>query len=363
MDQVWWNQITNAQHFINMIADTMLSGKSALVILGEKIPWYETMKRCVIERVKRNNSINSFEQVSSPRSGIGSYLLNRYYSEEQRTHYRPAISYAQFLAENHDAGLKDRFICVTGIDSKNIEEWMSFLTEYHQCCKKSKTIPTVFVLEGRDAALANKPGKGIVRIIYDSVISHYDKYTFCMLAVSTGKCSDIMKPYLAELAATLCEDDVELCAECIKMGREFLQDPMRALENVTAIATRSDGSAFEPVFVYDAKWLNKKIWEAQLKIVFPMIESYRSSFVENYAEDIRRLLPIENSHGNVITEPNEVEIGALKFMIVKQSVFWVDENEKQRLKQYWEVRNKLAHLKTLELFEMEIIMNEAQKMS
>ena len=126
--------------------------------------------------------------------------------------------------------------------------------------------------------------KGVSKIAYDKEITRFDTYTFCTLAVSGRKLPDFLKNYLAGLAAEVCGSDVELCAECIRRGNYFLKEPYDTIKSIAGSAIRSDGTAFsirleEPV-------INRLIWKAQLKIVFPVIEDYRGSFVEKYHREI-----------------------------------------------------------------------------
>ena len=54
--------------------------------------------------------------------------------------------------------------------------------------------------------------------------------------------------------------------------------------------------------VFDTAFLNRKIWEAQLKLVFPIIENFRSIVIDKYRADIERCLPIVNSHDEDVCE-------------------------------------------------------------
>lgn len=46
-----------------------------------------------------------------------------------------------------------------------------------------------------------------------------------------------------------------------------------------------------------------------LKILFPIIEGYRSGFVVKYNNTLKGILPIKNAYGDMITLPQDMELG------------------------------------------------------
>lgn len=357
MDKVWWNQITNAHRFIVSVTDTMLAEKSLILTLPKKIPWYETMKETIEYSVMKQNSQKSFDFVDSPQRNVGEFLMNRYCREEKRVQYRPNKSYACFLAECSDIVLNDRYVWVKNIPSYLYEEWILFLADYVKCMKKNRT-PAVFILELYEEVADSRGKKGIVNFSFQKEISDYDKYTFCALAASSVSCKDFLRPYLAETVSSVCGEDIELCAHCIRKGRQFLENPYEVLSQITKSERRSDETEFE--FPFHEEFLERKVWEAQIRTVFPQIEHYRRYFVDKYRGKIEKLLPIRNSNGEEITDPSELEIGALNYMAAAE-LLNLDTVEHNHLHMLKEARNTLAHLKTIPQKDVESIYNAALK--
>ena len=60
---------------------------------------------------------------------------------------------------------------------------------------------------------------------------------------------------------------------------------------------RSDKTAFWPDI--SEKQIAERMWEAQIKVVFPIIEKQRSIIVERYRKGIEALLPITGAYGEM----------------------------------------------------------------
>ena len=56
------------------------------------------------------------------------------------------------------------------------------------------------------------------------------------------------------------------------------------------------------------------MWEAQIKIIFPKMEQFRSAFIRKHHEKLMGVMPVRNSNGETIYEPDELELGTLYFI-------------------------------------------------
>ena len=94
------------------------------------------------------------------------------------------------------------------------------------------------------------------------------------------------------MALMICKPmaDAELACACIKRGRTFLEDPVKTIASIKKETFRSDGTDFWPDI--SEKQIAERMWEAQIKVVFPIIEKQRSIIVERYRKGIEALLPI-----------------------------------------------------------------------
>ena len=356
MDEVWWNHIIKAHKFMDDIVNAAAEGKSVLLSLPEQAPWRETLQNLVEDRLKLENSNNVMDYIPCHEEEAGLFLLNKYCKKERRASYRYGVSYAEFLGQCEDIVLNDRYIWVYDIPQDKCGEWMDFIVEYNKNVKE-KT-PAVFILEVKDDNLVNKARKGIRKLAFHQNISAYDRFAFCALAASdSSTCKEYLYPYLAELAASVCKDDIELCAQCVSRGNRFLKNPEETLKEILSEGCRSDGECF--TYSGSAEELKTLIWEAQLKNVFPVIEKYRSSFIKKHKDAIQKALPVSNSYGQKVTTPEEVEIGMLIYMVGNQLIH-VSSSEYQEMECFRDARNKLAHLNVIDFGSADLILRKAE---
>lgn len=352
MDRLWWNHITKAHKFMEDIVHTAVEGKSILLSLPENVPWRNTLLELVEDQLKLENPKNSFEIISCPEEEAGLYLLNQFCPEERRSSYRYGMTYASFLGQCEDTVLNDRYLWITDIPETKYDEWMNFIIEYNK--NVTNKTPAIFILEINKESFVHSAKKGLKKMIFSQNIGAYDQFAFCALAATENSCKDYLRPYLAELVATLCRDDMELCAECVRMGSRFLEDPIRVIHQIKEEKYRSDGNAY--CFSKNNEEIKTFIWETQLKHVFPAIEKYRSHFIKKYYAAIQSALPISSSYGELVDKPEDVEIGTLLYLAANGRIP-VNTNEYQELELYRNSRNKLAHLNILESDAVELILS------
>ena len=186
--------------------------------------------------------------------------------------------------------------------------------------------------------------RGIRKINYEKEIEHYDNYLFNMLAASSLKESELFKRYLAEAVSIMLPDDVELSSVCIGYGREFLNSPIQVIRNIVESESRSDGSRF--VIETEENDMQERLWEAQIKVIFPLVEKHRNAIVQKYQKNIQALLPIQTAYGEVFEEAGDVELGVISYLAAsgKIQMTYEDSCKVAVLKQ---ARNVLAHIGTL----------------
>ena len=88
----------------------------------------------------------------------------------------------------------------------------------------------------------------------------------------------------------------------------------------------------------------------QLKLIFPLVETFRRNFIRRYEEQIKNTPPY-------LWPPEEVEIGQL-YGLFAQRRWLLNEKDADDLEFYREARNKLAHLKILPFDELQKIFEK-----
>ncbi len=193
------------------------------------------------------------------------------------------------------------------------------------------------------------------KLIFDHQIGAYDKFAFCALAASDRHCREYLRPYLADLVSTVCNRDIELCAECVSLGNAFLENSIQVIRDIVREKCRSNGKNY--CFPGTEEEIRTKIWETQLKNIFPVIEKYRSSFIRKYRKYIDSALPITTSYGEQVVNPEDVEIGALVYMVGNGKIP-LESREYETLVVFREARNRLAHLNMLEPDAVDLILRK-----
>lgn len=351
MDQIWWNHIIKAHAFLENIVKEAAGGHSLLLTLPDSVPWKSTFLDLIREQLLMENPKNKLEVIECPEEEPGEFILQKYCKRETRAKYRYGVSYAQFLGKCQETVLNDRYIWVSDIPDEKVTKWLDFVSEYQKNVQ-DKT-PGIFILEVYNDAMIRKSKKGIRSLGFEQNIGAYDKYAFCALASSETNCKEFLRPYLAEAVASVCGDDVELCAVCVAKGMEFLNVPYETIQKVTEDLVRSDGERY--CFSKSQEEVDTLLWEAQLKYVFPLVENYRRYFVKKYYDFIKAALPINNGYGDQVMVPEEAELGNLMYLVERGGIP-VSAEESMELKRYRKARNELAHMNLLSNEELCVIL-------
>ena len=342
MDRIWWSQITKASLFASNVIEALASDISVVLSLPKHVPWYDSLCDIIKDGVIDNGIPRQIYHVEGD-SEPGQRLLERFCKPEVKLQYRIGKSYASFLAEQEAITLNSAIVWVENLDAHSLTGWISFIHEYNKKLP-AKRQGGIFLLETRgvDPVASSKK---IRCLSFSSEISAYDKYTFCTLISASAIVDNKVKPYLAELASTVCADDVELCAHCIAGGMDFARDPAAYLNAAAETQYRSDGTEYRMELTEDE--LRHRMWESQLRMIFPMIERYRMQFVDDHRSDIEKELPITNDFGEVMSVPEEVEIGLLYTLTKNGAIQMKDNAEFPKLRVFKQARNDLAHLSPL----------------
>lgn len=353
MDTIWWNKIPNAAQFIQRISDTVNEGNSIILQLPETIPWYGSLRAELEEDLRKQNSLGGLRFLNSENiNDPGEYLFRNNCKSEIRAEYRPSIGYARFLAEHEEIVLHEDIYWICIDSDKNLELWIAFVEAYYSKISRGKS-KCRFIFETRTHEVLNDR-KRIKVISYNDSIEHYDNVLFNMLVASSTNGNEIYKRYLAEAVSLMFPSDVEFAAKCISNGKLFLSDAKSTIESIANNCVRSDGSPFDLDITDDV--INERLWEAQIKIIFPIIEHYRNHIVQKYHDEISSALPITTNYGDTITSAADVELGPITSLVAGGKVNMTSADY-QKVVKYKDARNSLAHFSLLTQQEVDYIIS------
>lgn len=342
MNNIWWEKVANPCNFLKSIVQSVKNEESIILELPEYVPWYMTMRSIISDQIMQSNSTRQYNYIKDIDIEPGEYLFNEFCKKEKRARYRPSIGYAEFLAKSDDIVLNDCILWIYDVSKSRAVEWYNFIVKYNKAIDTHKNRCIIIVETREDNNLQEK--KEIKKISYQKEIGHYDNYLFNMMMSATLKESMIFKQYLAESVSLMFHDDIELSAQCISYGRAFLENPMEILHSISEQKLRSDGEAFE--IKISEEEIEKQLWEAQIKVVFPLIEKHRNNIVCKYRKEIDLLLPIKTEYDEEIKTAGEVEIGKLLYLAVSKQINMSVEDF-SKVSKLKNARNVLAHIKSL----------------
>ena len=319
MSDIWWRQITGARKFLDKTARTLAGGKSAVICLSETTPWRDDMRKILREFLNKKfggtKAVHEVDAAAVAEPEV--FVFENFCSDSVKFEFIPfgAKARVKFLAERNDIALNNTCIWIRDATKAQAEQWLSFIGDYNNFLRgRSKGI---FLVE-TDANLGLS-GKADIEIFsFANEVSDYDCFAFnILIAAEFGKGDKFTKR-----------------AECIKCGSDFLKDPQKFLEN----KSREE--------------IERAVWTTQLKLIFPLLEIFRSDFVKKYERQIEKLLPFEMTSGKKIDAPDDAELGDLYSILGGQNL---PQNDWEELKTYRDARNKLAHLTPLTLEEIQMI--------
>ncbi len=348
MDILWWNRLVNSVRFLEDIQDVLLSDESVQLVFEDEIPWKETMLETLEQRLSDKTDSKSFDildvsEVKSP----GKYLMERYCSQDERKKYWPTThgSPECFLAQNEDIVLNNRYVCITGISSGYADKWISSIGEYLSNCEGRESHGVFILLVEKSATVASKYLK---LFGYNDYVSDYDCMMLCLTIISSFSCSRAEKMYICEVASNIADNRVEHAGLLAARGCDLIKDPISVAKEVY----NENGIVCSSI---DEK-VKMAVWEAQIKLVFPRLESFRAEIIRKYEKKLQQYLPIRSSNNDIIEKPSDLEIGQLFYICKENRTDRItDVSEYEMLKKMREARNTLAHWEAISYDQMKAL--------
>lgn len=349
MNDFWWKAIPNAAMFIDDIAKKVLSDESVVYTINNTFPWKEqfinNLRQSIEGAFKELLIIHGDDCMDK---NPGDYLINRFCKDELRSKYRASVGTEKFLAVVADKTiLIDRFILLRDCNQTQAQQWSDFITRY-DAVRDKKAASCCFILECQSGYSITT---SLNNIIWEKYYHQYDINMYCLMIASDLKLSSILKSYISELSVILCEKDVEFAAKLTERGVDMIGNPEKTVEGIVNECRRSDNRNY-PM----PNNISNKIWEAQVKLFFPIIEKYRTRFIEEHINLFPINFKYDSAFGDSITDVHDLELGMIK-NLCSQGVLYINSQEYKELGFFRMCRNKLAHISCLELEDIQRIID------
>lgn len=372
--KLWWDEITGPSTLTRRIASELQNARSILLCVPEDLPWRKQMRSSVESCLRENSPNLLIDYLDCKTDGIDSqaifaYILDKYAMPDVKNGYRTSsgITLQQYIIEKQV--LQNRILWIKGADCHQVAHWLDFCKKYR--AKDSHS--GLFVIESYSKRLHGSLPSCICQLSYEESVSYYDALLFNNLLVSSYSTSLQWMQYKATVSSLLCRCDVELSTALIRETDFTRQSPIDVLEELSGTpyykirATAEGLDADHPFFLIRSGLcdeLKKRIWEAQLQVLFPLIEAERILFLGRYAGEVREALSTpyldKKGHtekyitqfGEPISNPQDVEVGTLYRMChlrraAQESdylLFLPKQENRERIELLRAIRNSIAHM-------------------
>ncbi len=361
----WWENITGANYIVTSVINCLLDGTGVALIVPSDLSWRNDM-RLVIEEAFRETGGSSEVLVSlidaedeySDDKSVGMFLLNKYgQSREIRNGYRELgkNSIQEYLKKK--GVLKNKIIWVKGAGGAIAQKWIDFC----HCYSSGTAENGLFVLEVHDVAKVTE-SSNLKCIYYEDNISTNDIQLFNEFVLSDNHdLNELWKDYIAVVSASLCETDAEISELLIRENDFKKESPEEGLKRIAAMdeyQRRGGDVKSQHILALvrnnEFKEIRHRIWVAQVRTLFPVIELERNGLIKKYKREIEIVLSkfkIEQYKETLKTAEN-VELGTLVYMMNTTDgksgyryLYIPDEMDSKRIYFLHECRNQLAHAK------------------
>ena len=343
IEEIWWKNLTNPSGFAKKIICSVLEGRSSAVIYENDIPWKEDFIQNILFEVERESpSMKTNIHRISGYVEPDEYIMQKYCNREERSLYWGPRDHskAKILSKSSKSTLKKSNVVIDLTNAENRDEWTGFVEEYTSYFSDEEE-HGVFLLLMKDTEFS---GTDNIRCFnYSRYIHDFDVFMLCMTILSSQNCSIQRKKYISEIAVSLAEDNVVVAGELAEYKGSLPINVSRIAEKVF----RENGLSCDDIAVK----IKNALWEAQVKILFPIIEQFRSRFIETNYDKLRKYKLDSYKASNVF----ELEVGQLYHLCYSQGIL---KKELGFLEKVRNARNSLAHLEFVPNSDVDILMSK-----
>lgn len=234
---------------------------------------------------------------------------------------------------NQDS-FRGQIIIVDGLEEKSWPTWKCFAEEYEVASRNQSLLErTVFIFPLTDSSALDPPHREVLLAVhrYNGYVERYDMLLYAASLYSIRSMSSVRRQLSTAISAELAQWDPELCERLARIEFRDLLGPVNEMRRLGEERGWSDvpldanddllwkagalqcidgnrvvHSSFLAVHSQERE-LNKRLWRAELGVLFPLIEQKRQGLIEELRDSIR--LPHITSFGEAISDPFDLEIG------------------------------------------------------
>ena len=361
--RIWWEDITGPRSIIEEIVDSLSDLKSVALELPVDCPWVSDMRLCAESRIRDEYGLEdlSLEVIADPGDDPLKYLLDHFARSEDRRNYRSSFAPQTYLRDHEVT--KGKIIWVVTRTETETDAWSSFVSNW----KPSSPVNGLFVIEAGNGVAERLPASPdrLCHIDYNARVSGYSISLFNGSLVAERSNSDAgvnRKRYQAALLTHVCGRNVEVAEMLSGHLDDFASDPIGTLKRAAVLLDNRDLLDGTHIFALcnrnNAEEVNRRVWAAQVEVLFPLIETLRLSIVESLADKLSVLLADEGlrGHDGPPTNIEDIELGGLVYLMASQKLEPHDPSQKRAIHLLRNCRNDIAHRRACPWEEVEKLL-------
>ncbi len=260
---------------------------------------------------------------------------------------------------------EQRIFCPRLSDRAQAQAWLKFIDESAllRRAHPDKPMPRIcLLLEGGALGVDAKRKVGVEVMDADAGVSFMDVLLVALSLARNTYGTGVKAQIVGQTCANLALWDFELVKRLVGESHDTLQSPQDFLKayaleqqwtpgmlpswaNGAAKTCDSTQRLHSATLALQAnkKEIASRVWAGQASVLLPIIELRRKEVIDEYRTLLRTHLPFTPLSGTPVTDPDDLEIGEIEFLLSRSRV------SVNRLSGIKHARNELAHLRSLPL--------------
>jgi hypothetical protein len=363
VNKFWW-QLPGPNAFITKIIDDVRDGRNVILCLPDHLPeGLDYAIRSNLDESERSmwHGLSATDDVVPPCNQILSFF-----------HIEGEIGIANQI---ESLCKKDSFIgkilWIQNLNKDSWPLWNDFILQYEQTCRSIPLIRrTVFIIPLVGEICKEAPDEDVTlskRKWYGAVDS-IDMLIFVNEMLRDKQMPRLLKKMAISVITNISLWDPVLARYFVDLDHEFIFKPTSVLEEYAKeigwVPSSADYSAYDwhsgkinsidgerkphsgALIMDENHWeINKRIWSAQVGVMFPFIEGRRQEILESLRDILK--VPFKTRFGDIIEDLKYLEIGHIETQIANNS-FPISYELRSFIQRLREARNALSHLEPLD---------------
>ena len=334
--------LPGAKRFMSSLCGTLRDGNSVVVHVPDDLPeGFDTVIRSSLGRALR---VSEFKATPAPLHD----LIREFAGNPSRVQ--------SVLDLCDDIGFRGRLVRLRGLNGENWPMWRDFLGQYAHASRSLSLLGRTLFLAPLAGCLpedATPPHVGLTMRVWDGVLDEVDLLLFAAEQLRERIDAPLLRALLANSVARVAAWDFETAAALVAESATTISAPADCLRRMacdrgwtidTPVEWRLGTGNREGVahaaraaLADPPDELERRLWSAQLAVLFPWIEERRYELVASHRYEVKRQM---RAAGHAEEDPFALEVGDLYSLFDRRGA---DRGVRRAVSRLRRARNSLAH--------------------